>query len=181
MDGCLRNINQTQRKRMRKSLICGKENSHKNKVNSPEDDSCQSKCCCADESYIYRQDLSLGNSGKKCKQLILNFSGNYTLSGNYSRFSLPSSQLYSKVNKKMDQKQKSDIKRAEIVSVELKETDIIEAVKDEVQKDDPKYWKELKERNFTLEEILSLETNNEVTFMTLFTFPKTIANLLRSF
>ena len=60
MDGCLRNINQNHRKRMRKSLICGKESSHKNKVNSPEDDSCQSKCCCSDESYIYGQDLSLG-------------------------------------------------------------------------------------------------------------------------
>ena len=64
MDGCLRNINQNQRKRMQKSLKCGKENSHKNKVNSPEEDSFQSKCCCSDESYIYGQDLSLGNSEK---------------------------------------------------------------------------------------------------------------------
>ena len=81
----------------------------------------------------------------------------------------------------MYQKQKPDIKRAEIVSVELKEKDIIEAVEDEVQEDDQKHWKELKERNFTLEEILSLETNNAVTLMIFFTFPKTIANLLCSF
>ena len=78
MDGCLRNINQNHRKRMRKSLICGKESSHKDKVNSPEDDSCQSKCCCSDESYIYGQDLSLGTRQfpTKFKQILLNFSGN---------------------------------------------------------------------------------------------------------
>ena len=70
------------------------------------------------------------------------------------------------MNKKIDQKQKSYIKRAEIVPVELKEKERSEAVEDEVQKDekdDQTNWKELKERHFTFEEILSLETNNEVT------------------
>ena len=61
------------------------------------------------------------------------------------------------MNKKIDQKQKS-----EIVSAELKEKDQIEVVVEDKQKDEPKNWKELNERNFTLEEILSLETNNEV-------------------
>ena len=64
------------------------------------------------------------------------------------------------------------MKRAEIVTVELKEKDIIEAVEDEVQKDDQQNWKELNKRNFTLEEILSLETNNEVTLMIFLHFQK---------
>ena len=73
------------------------------------------------------------------------------------------------MNKKTDQKQKS-----EIVSAELK---AIEVVEEDKQKDDPKNWKELKERNLTLEEILSLETNNAVTFKIFFKLPKTFANL----
>ena len=77
------------------------------------------------------------------------------------------------MNKKTDQTQKS-----EIVSAELKE---IEVGEEDKQKDDPKNWKELKERNLTLEEILSLETNNAVTLMIFFKFPKTFANLNLSF
>ena len=71
------------------------------------------------------------------------------------------------MNKKINQKQKSDITKAEIGSIELKGKEVLEAM-EEVQKDEQTDWKELNERNFTLEEILSLETNNAVTLMVSF-------------
>jgi hypothetical protein len=97
-------------------------------------------------------------------------SGMSSMSSNYSRLLFPHSQLYSKVNKKGDQKPKPKIENDEkssnkVIEVEQEKTeDHIEIEEKSVDNGNQRPWNELKERNFTLEEILSLETNNEVRF-----------------
>ena len=91
-------------------------------------------------------------------------SGNCTLSRYNSRLSLACSQLYSKVNKKIDDKQKPTINVNKSVSTE-KPMDLENIKrKDTLENNLERPWDELKERHFTLDEILFLETKNEVTF-----------------
>jgi len=104
----------------------------------------KSKCFCSDESYIYGRDLSLGN---------------YTSYGTYSGVSLPSSQMYAKVNKKV----KKDLNFGEVNgALQSSATTEKEKVNENVEGNNiQRPWSELKKRNFTLEEILSLETKNQ--------------------
>ena len=73
---------------------------------------------------------------------------------------MPSSQMYAKVNKKG----KKDFNFGEVNGAVLTSvTKEKEKVNENVEENNiQRPWSELKKRNFTLEEILSLETKNQV-------------------
>ena len=112
-------------------------------------------------------------------------SGNYTLSRYHSRLSLPCSQLYSKVNKKIDDKQKPTINVNKSASTEkpmdLENTKRKYTLENNLENGIQRPWDELKERHFTLDEILSLETKNQVRFKFVFHNIKYTVTLSYSF